>query len=53
MFGTKEVWTDKVIVLNENGWKLDNVIYNRDKSGLKDIKSVLSNFINKYYKSVK
>ncbi len=31
----KETWKDSLILLNENGWKLDNVYYT-NKSNLKD-----------------
>ena len=43
-----EVWTDEIILLNENGWKLDDVVYQNAKYDTKNLKKLLSNFIQKY-----
>lgn len=45
LFGSTEVWTDEIVLLNENGWKLDNVRYGEPKGELKDLKLLLSDFI--------
>jgi len=48
----KEEWTDKLIIINENGLKLANVVYNKDKTGVKDLKTFLSSFSEEYYKQL-
>ncbi|MDB2606851.1 hypothetical protein N9Y48_03625 [Zobellia sp.] len=48
LFGTSQSWTDELIIVDKNGWKLDNVIYKKDDSNSKNLKNVLSNFIKAY-----
>lgn len=45
LFGSTEVWTDEIVLLNENGWKLDNVRYGEPKGEFKNLKLLLSDFI--------
>ncbi|WP_422091286.1 hypothetical protein [Tenacibaculum ovolyticum] len=52
LFPIKEVWIDKLIVIKENGLKLDNVIYNKEKTGVKNLKSFLASFNEEFYKSI-
>ncbi|WP_028889030.1 hypothetical protein [Tenacibaculum ovolyticum] len=53
LHATKEVWIDKLIIIKENDLKLDNVIYNKEKTGVKDLKSFLASFNEEFYKSIK
>ncbi|UNZ00354.1 hypothetical protein MQE36_08440 [Zhouia spongiae] len=46
MFET--VWTDKITLLNENGWKLDNVAYKKANGNAKNLQELLFNFIQAY-----
>jgi hypothetical protein len=44
-FSPSEKWSDTVILVNENGWKLDNVLYARKDSETKDLKENLDSMI--------
>lgn len=40
-------WKDKVILVNENGWKIDNVIFDQnEQKDMKDLKFYLKKFID-------
>jgi hypothetical protein len=39
----KETWTDEIVFVYENGWKIDNVIFSEDYSFYKDVRAKLSN----------
>ncbi len=38
----KEIWTDKVNLVNENGWKIDNIRFSVKIAGYKDLKERLT-----------
>ena len=38
----KETWTDKVLLVNENGWKIDNVVFTGKNVDDKDLKGRLA-----------
>ena len=42
----KETWKDEIYLVNENGWKIDNVIFVENKTGIKNTKELLLDFIN-------
>ena len=42
----KVKWTDKVVLINNNGWKIDNILFSKI-AGCKDLKQLL------HYPSVK
>lgn len=42
----KTYWKDKVQLVDENGWKIDNVIYGDKTLPSKDVNEVLSSFCN-------
>ena len=42
----KQKWTDEVILVNENGWKIDNVIFKAYNPTLKNTKEILLGLIN-------
>jgi hypothetical protein len=44
-FSPSEKWSDTVILVNENGWKFDNVLYTRKDSETKDLKENLDSMI--------
>lgn len=37
-------WNDEVLLVDEDGWKIDDVLYNGKKSGLLGLREVLDNF---------
>lgn len=37
-------WNDEVLLVDENGWKIDDVLYTGKKSGLLSLREVLGNF---------
>jgi hypothetical protein len=37
-------WSDEVLLVDENGWKIDDVLYTGKKSGLLGLREVLGNF---------
>ncbi len=37
-------WTDRVALVDENGWKIDNVIYGREGAAQPDLRAVLAAF---------
>jgi hypothetical protein len=37
-------WNDEVLLVDENGWKIDDVLYTGKKSGLLGLREVLGNF---------
>ena len=37
-------WTDQVVVVDENGWKIDDVLYSDKKAGMLSLREVLQNF---------
>jgi len=39
-------WMDEVVLVNEHGWKIDNVLYKGHTSSVSNLKEVLSSFIN-------
>ncbi len=39
-------WQDEVVLINENGWKIDNVLFKNPDMELKNTKEVLSSLIN-------
>ena len=39
----KEAWTDEVILIYENGWKINNIIFSEDYSFYKDLRAKLTN----------
>jgi hypothetical protein len=41
----KLVWKDTVLLVNENGWKIDNVVFGDKNSTTKDAKGLLSGFV--------
>lgn len=41
----KLVWKDTVLLVNENGWKIDNVVFGDKNSATKDAKGLLSGFV--------
>ncbi len=41
----KEHWEDKVVLVNENGWKIDDVLYSGHKIEVASTKEGLKNFI--------
>ena len=38
-------WSDRFVLINEGGWKIDNVIYTAKKAGMLSLVEVLDNFI--------
>lgn len=42
----KETWKDEVILLNENGWKIDNVFFKGNEPTSNSTKELLLNLIN-------
>lgn len=42
----KETWKDEVLLKNENGWKIDNVIFKGIEPTSKSTKDILLSFIN-------
>lgn len=38
----KETWTDKIMLVQENGWKIDNILFSEKFKGDKDLKQRLS-----------
>jgi hypothetical protein len=39
-------WQDEVVLINEDGWKIDNVVYKQSVSSLKNTQEVLLDLIN-------
>lgn len=37
-------WTDQIVVVDENGWKIDDVRYSDKKAGLLSLREVLQDF---------
>jgi hypothetical protein len=37
-------WTDRVVVVDEDGWKIDDVRYSDKKAGLLSLREVLQDF---------
>jgi hypothetical protein len=37
-------WTDRVALVDENGWKIDNVIYGREGAAQPDLRTLLATF---------
>lgn len=42
-----ENWIDKILLVKEERWYIDNVLFKGDRAELPDTKAVLQNFINK------
>lgn len=37
-------WTDRVVLVDENGWKIDNVLYGREGAAQPDLRAALAAF---------
>jgi hypothetical protein len=39
------IWEDEIVLIHEDGWKIDNINYQKELSGITNLKEFLLNFI--------